>query len=216
MSEALVLRGVLAGYGQHTVLQDLSIEFPHASVTVVLGPGGSGKSTLLHVIEGSASELWRGGEVPRVRAWRLPQPSRTSERATPRAELALARASVEAWLAARPNLLPESQHVALFASERALVRVDRILSADAEILLLDEPDDRLDEPACRALTTILRALARQGSTIIVVTHNLALVQQVADHVVLLVDGVKLDEGEPTRVRSQPASPRVRDFFTWGT
>jgi ABC-type multidrug transport system ATPase subunit len=217
MSEALVVRDVQAGYGRRTVLCDLAVEFPRASVSAVLGPGGSGKSTLLRMLAGISSELWSSGEIPRLSAWLLPQPTRTSARPdlldTELVERA--RAELELWLAANPTVLSPDHREALRASARAVVRASRIVAAEAELLLLDEPDCDLDDRARLALAQLLRALARAGRTIVLVTHNLALVDQVADHLVLLVDGVKLDEGPPARVRAEPASERVRDFFIWG-
>ena len=216
MDGALIIRDVAAGYGPRRVLNDLSAEFPRAAVTVVLGPGGSGKSTLLRVIAGTGADLWWSGELPRTRAWMLAQPERLGEASADPHLVALARVQVELWLDLRPDALATEQRDALFASEVALMRASRILAADADLLLLDEPDASLAPLASFALVSLMRTRAREGATLVLVTHNLALVTWVADHVVLLVDGVKLDEGALTRLRSNPASERVRDFFTWGT
>ncbi|MFO7568030.1 MAG: ATP-binding cassette domain-containing protein [Enhygromyxa sp.] len=216
MREALTVHNVRAGYGQRTVLCGLAAEFPWASVSAVLGPGGSGKSTLLRMLAGATPELWCSGEIPRCEAWLLPQEIRSARR--PELDPGLvtgARAELQAWLAEHPTALTDEHREALQASARALLRVARILAAQAEVLLLDEPDTDLDQPTSFALAELLRSLARAGRTILLVTHNLALVDQVADHLVLLIDGVKLDEGPPARVRAQPASARVRDFFIWG-
>lgn len=212
----LAVRGIRAGYGQRTVVADLSAEFPRASVTVVLGPGGSGKSTLLRVLAGSSPELWSAGEIPRVSALLLPQATRKVGRSEDAALVAAARVVVQAWFAEHSTVLSADHRGALLASSIAVVRVAKIVASEAELVLLDEPDSGLEGPVALALAKLLRALARAGRTIILVTHNLALVDHVADHVLLLIDGVKLDEGPLARVRELPASNRVRDFFIWGT
>jgi ABC-type cobalamin/Fe3+-siderophores transport system ATPase subunit len=211
------LQDVAVGYGDVTILRELSAELPRGAITTVLGPGGSGKSTLLRALEGKTAGLWATGSMPLLPAWRLPQPSRVRGRACEPELLAAARARVEAWLAMHPSALPSAAEQALLHGELGLVRAARVLAArDAELLLLDEPDVHLASAVTRAFAAMLRVLAREGSTIVLVTHDLALVHEISDHLLLLVDGIKLDEGVPTRVHAHPASERVRSFFTWGT
>lgn len=216
MGHVWELRSVVVGYGACTVLHDLSAELPSGAVTTVLGPGGSGKSTLLRALEGTTPELWCSGELPRTRSWRFPQPCRVRGRALERALVTSARDQLEVWLAAHEGALSAALWDALVDSECALVRASRIVTAQAELLLLDEPDVHLDAQASSALAQLLRVRAGEGATVVLVTHDLSLVHRIADHVVLLVDGVKLDEGALPRIRTNPASERVRNFFTWGT
>jgi ABC-type cobalamin/Fe3+-siderophores transport system ATPase subunit len=211
------LQDVAVGYGDVTILRELSAELPRGAITTVLGPGGSGKSTLLRALEGKTAGLWSTGSLPMLPAWRLPQPSRVRGRASEPEQVATARARVEAWLAAHPSALTSAAEHALLHGELGLVRAGRVLAArDAALLLLDEPDVHLASTVMRAFAAMLRVLAREGATIVVVTHDLALVHEISDHLLLLIDGIKLDEGAPTRVHAQPASERVRSFFTWGT
>lgn len=211
------LQDVAVGYGEVPILRSLSAELPRGAVTTVLGPGGSGKSTLLRALEGKTPGLWCRGGMPRLQAWRLPQPSRVRGRAIEPERIAGARERIEPWLAAHPNALTSAAEHALLHSELGLVRAARVLAAhDAEVLLLDEPDVHLGSAVSRAFSAMLRALAREGATIVLVTHDLALVHEISDHLLLLIDGIKLDEGAPMRVRAHPASERVRSFFTWGT
>ncbi len=210
-----MLRGVLAGYGRRTVLWGLCADFPRGRVTAVLGPGGSGKSTLLRVVQGSTPELWCSGEIPRVSSWLLPQPGRFQRVELDERLLVANRLCVERWIATRSGVLTPSIYDALLRDSNGLLRISRILSAGADVLLLDEPDARVDQRVVDVLVAVLRALAGEGTTVVLVTHNLALVDRIADHVLLLVDGLKLDEGSYARVRARPASERVRQFFTWG-
>jgi ABC-type multidrug transport system ATPase subunit len=216
MGEALVLRGVSAGYGARVVVRDLSAELPVAGLTVILGPGGSGKSTLLRLLDGPGPELWWSGEIPRASTWRLSQSTRSDRHlAIDAALFESERAAVGAWLARHPRVLTSSQRAALFDNARVVARLGQILSATADTLLLDEPDAEVPELVRPILVPMLRERAHAGVTVVLVTHNLALAECVADHAVLLVDGVKLDEGPLARLRARPASKRVRDFFTWG-
>lgn len=172
MVEAMILRGGAA---------DLWAEFPRVSVTVVVGPTGSGKSTLLGAIADSRSVSSRSGEINCGRAWLLPQPTRERPPADPRL-VALARVHLDLWLDVHPGVLSAALHDALFASEAAIFRASQILAANADMLLLDEPDALLDPLAGFALAAMLRARAREGSTVVLSTRNFALVARVADHV----------------------------------
>lgn len=224
--ESLRVRGVSAGYGARQVLRGLSLELPRAALTVVLGPGGSGKSTLLHALARlsrertdarSDEEPWAIGELPPIASHRFAQPLQRLDCAALDADaLALAERRVATRLARAPELLTANECAALLGSPAALLRCDEILASAAELLLLDEPDADLDPLAARALGRLVRARAHAGATVVLVTHDLSLVYELADHALLLLDGIKLDEGPLARLLAAPASERVRSFFTWGT
>lgn len=224
------MRGVSAGYGARQVLHGLSAELPRAALTVLLGPGGSGKSTLLHALARLSDDAaraashprhaaapWAVGELPRITSHHVAQPLRRLDEARPAAdELARAELRIVARLARTPALLAADERAALLDSPTALLRCDEILTSAAELLLLDEPDAQLDRLAARAMGRLLRAHAHAGATVVLATHDLSLVHELADHALLLLDGVKLDEGPLARLLAAPASERVRSFFTWGT
>lgn len=215
MNAIVELREVRAGYGARTVIRGLSAALPRQQISVVLGPGGSGKSTLLRVLEGSKGDLWWAGGVPSLDAWRLPQQVRDGPDEIGGPEWDLAVKELEDWLRPRDTLSP-AMWTGLLSSPAVLMRLTMILRARAEVLLLDEPDQSAQASARVALGGIIRRLRGEGHTIVVVTHHLTFAREIADHVVLLIDGEKLDEGPLTRMQAEPASPRVRDFLTWGT
>lgn len=212
MPSVLEMRGVTAGYGEHTVLHGLSARIPRGRITAVLGPGASGKSTLLRVLEGRAAPpAWWTGEVPTLDAWRMPQPRRGVDEL---GDLGLAEMVIQRW-AFRAGVDYTIVRHELLLDPAVLARVSRIVTATAPVLLLDEPDAWVHDRDLSVLILALRDLSMQGRTIVMVTHDLSLARRVADHVLLLVDGHKLDEGPPRRVQTQPSCDRARDFFTWG-
>ncbi|MCA9656329.1 MAG: hypothetical protein H6712_08555 [Myxococcales bacterium] len=212
MEGPLELRNLSAGYGPRTAIRDLSARLPRGRISAVLGPGASGKSTLLRVLEGSTPpDLWWTGEIPSVEAWRLPQPRRGVAELD---DLAEAAEQLERW-ASEAGMDFSVLRQELLTQPAMLARLGRIVASKAELLLLDEPDAGAYDQDLSALTLVLRDLSMRGQTVLLVTHNLGLANRLADHLLLLVDGDKLDEGPPSRVRSNPSCARARDLLTWG-
>jgi ABC-type branched-subunit amino acid transport system ATPase component len=215
MDRFIELEGIYAGYGPRTVIHDLDARFPRHRVTALLGPGASGKSTLLQVLEGVKDDPWSIGSVPALDGWRLPQRSRDGTAKVEADSWDDAVAVLARWLRGRTRLLSPSMWTALLSCPSVLTRLATVLKARAEVLLLDEPDLPAEGAVHAALATVIRRLRGDGHTIVLVTRNLDFARNVADHLVLLVDGKKIDEGPLSRMQREPASARVLEFLTWG-
>ena len=211
------LQQVTAGYGEKTILQDISIDFPPGSVTAVTGPNGCGKSTLLKAAAGLLSitggtvsvpdhrrvaYLPQSRAVPEMTAGRLVLHGRFPWLSWPRRyraeDEALARAAMERLGVAEFADTPLSE---LSGGTRQKIYLAMALAQDADTLLLDEPTSYLDIGHQLQLMSLCRELARDGKAVAVVLHDLPLALGYADRVAVMEEGRLLSLGIPQRVFS---------------
>ena len=236
MSQGLLLRGIEAGYRSRRVLGGVNLEAPRGQITAVLGPNGSGKSTLLKaalgILPSSEGEVSFDGVDLRSlsaaeRAHRLayvPQRTQLSARLTVeqvvemgrfahRGPLALAsqedqRRVASAMVDAGVDMLAGRSFLELSGGERQRVLLARALATGAECLLLDEPTSALDVKQALLLHRVLRRLADEGASVVVVLHDLMEARQHADRALLLQEGVVVSEGMVEEVLEKDLVRRV--------
>lgn len=103
----------------------------------------------------------------------------------------------------------------LSGGQQQRVAIARSLSMEPSIMLFDEPTSALDPELVGEVLTVMRDLAEEGMTMVIVTHEMGFAAQVADKVVFLADGVIEEEGHPREVFDNPSSPRLKNFLsTW--
>lgn len=224
-------RGVTVRYGDLVAVRDVSLDLHAGEITAVMGRNGSGKSSLLWALQGSGpresgSVLVDGTDTAGLRAERrrervglvpqtagdllyldtvggeLDQADRESGRDPGTARTHLDRLAPGIPADRHPRDLSEGQRLALVLAVQ--------LTADPPVLLLDEPTRGLDYPAKASLRVTLRGLARAGRTVVCSTHDVELVAETADRVVVLADGEVVADG-PARevVTASPAfAPQV--------
>ena len=215
----LKLQHLTAGYGEKTILQDISLDFPPGTVTAILGPNGCGKSTLLKAAAGLLP--LSGGEIlapePRVRHIAYLPQSRTVPEMTvrqlvlhgrfpwlgwPRIYRAEDQAAVDDALRrlgiAELANLPLS---ALSGGTRQKCYLAMALAQGADTLLLDEPTSFLDIGCQLDLMTLCRELAAQGKAVAVVLHDLPLALGHGDRVAVLENGHLLALDAPEEIWS---------------
>ena len=215
----LKLQHLTAGYGEKTILHDISLDFPPGTVTAILGPNGCGKSTLLKAAAGLLP--LSGGEVlapePRARHIAYLPQSRTVPEMTVR-QLVLhgrfpwlgwpriyraedqAAADEALWRLGIAELanLPLS---ALSGGTRQKCYLAMALAQGADTLLLDEPTSFLDIGCQLDLMSLCRELADQGKAVAVVLHDLPLALSHGDRVAVLENGHLLALGAPEEIWS---------------
>ena len=215
----LKLRHLTAGYGEKTILHDISLDFPPGTVTAILGPNGCGKSTLLKAAAGLLP--LSGGEIlapePRVRHIAYLPQSRTVPEMTVRQLVLHGRFPWLGWpriyraedqaaadealrrlgIAELANL-PLS---ALSGGTRQKCYLAMALAQGADTLLLDEPTSFLDIGCQLDLMTLCRELADQGKAVAVVLHDLPLALGHGDRVAVLENGHLLALGAPEEIWS---------------
>ncbi|CAN5761078.1 amino acid ABC transporter ATP-binding protein [soil metagenome] len=229
-----------ARYGRLEVLHCVCLAVERGEVVALVGPSGSGKSTVLRVlvgllapsagavrIAGQRIDYSRSASVRAARdrmaivfqAFNLFQnmdvltnvalaPTRIKRR--PRAETeAEARA-----LLARVGLAPKLHAYPdeLSGGQQQRVAIARALALRPEILLLDEVTSALDPELVGEVLAVIQDLAAEGMTMILVSHEMGFVREVADRVVMMDAGRVIEAGPPAQIFDRPAMPRARDFF----
>jgi ABC-type polar amino acid transport system ATPase subunit len=227
-------------FGRHEVLKGVSLSVAKGEVVVILGPSGSGKSTLLRSINGL--ETIEGGRIVvdgvRVHESRetLHQvrqltgmvfqqfnlfPHKTVLRNITMAPVHVRKKPpAEAEEIARVLLqkvgLPDKADVypsKLSGGQQQRVAIARALAMNPKVMLFDEPTSALDPELIKEVLDVMKDLARDGMTMIVVTHEIGFAKEVADRVVFLDDGVKIEEATAERFFSQPVQTRTKLFLS---
>jgi len=227
-------------YGDFKALDDVSLDIHPGQVVAVIGASGSGKSTLCRTInrletiqEGSIEidgELLpeEGRDLTRLRAevgmvfqsFNL-FPHRTvldnitlapiKVRGISRSEAeATARSLLErVGLADQADKRPPQ----LSGGQQQRVAIARALAMDPKIMLFDEPTSALDPEMITEVLDVIKGLAAEGMTMLVVTHEMGFARSVADRVVFMDSGQIVESGAPAEFFSDPATDRARDFLS---
>ena len=101
----------------------------------------------------------------------------------------------------------------LSGGQKQRVAIARALAMNPEVLLFDEPTSALDPQMVGEVLSVMRTLAAEGLTMIVVTHEMAFARDVSSHVVFMADGVICEEGTPADIFENPTNAKTRDFLT---
>ena len=233
------LKGVHKRFGTLAVLEGVDLQVNRGEVVCLIGPSGSGKSTLLRCINGlegySQGDIWVSGErvnrhdksIHRLRT-RVAMvfqrfnlfPHRTALQNVmegpvyvlkhpPKAVRKQAQALLEkVGLAHRMDAYPHE----LSGGQQQRVAIARALAMSPEAILFDEPTSALDPELVGEVLTVMRQLADEGMTMVVVTHEMGFARDVADKVCFLHSGKIVEAGPARTVLSQPQHPRTQDFL----
>ena len=236
----LTVEHLVKGYGENTVLDDVSFSVRPGEVVVVVGPSGCGKSTLLRCInaleptqsgrvrlgnetvayggKGLTSLRQRIGMVfqsyelfphltvlDNVMLAPLKVAKRPKDEVQKEAEALLDRVG----LLAKKNSYPRE----LSGGQKQRVAIVRALCMHPEILLFDEVTAALDPEMVREVLDVMLDLAKQGKTMIIVTHEMAFARDVSSHVVYMADGVICEEGTPADIFEHPQNAKTVEFLS---
>ena len=232
--------GVNKYFGEAHVLRDVDLAIEDREVCVVVGPSGSGKSTLLRCAnrleEIQSGEIRLEGEsisAPNADINRLRQrigmvfqsfnlfPHKTAVEnvtlapmkvrglskgeATERAEQLLDRVGLTAQADSYPSQLSGGQ--------QQRVAIARALAMDPHVMLFDEVTSALDPELVGDVLDVMRTLAKEGMTMMVVTHEMGFAREVGDRVVLMSEGAVVETGEPKRFFADPETDRAKRFLS---
>ena len=239
MAPIIELRHVDKHFGDLHVLKDVSLSVGKGEVVVVIGPSGSGKSTLCRAINrletiDSGEILIEGKPLPRegrelaamraelgmvFQSFNLFAHMSILQNVTlgPVEVLGLSKAEAEqramglldrVGVASQANKVPAQ----LSGGQQQRVAIARSLAMHPKAMLFDEPTSALDPEMINEVLDVMVDLARQGMTMIVVTHEMNFARRVADRVVFMADGAIVEEGAPDAFFDHPQSQRARDFL----
>jgi putative lysine transport system ATP-binding protein len=227
-------------FGKHVVLRDIDFSVSAGDVTCIIGASGSGKSTLLRCLNlletPTTGEILFHGEniadphtnAPAYRAkvgmvfqsfnlfsnmtvldnciiGQTKVLKKNKEEAKKSALAYLDKVGMAPYIHAKPRQLSGGQ--------KQRVAIARALAMEPELLLFDEPTSALDPQMVGEVLDVMKQLAQEGLTMIIVTHEMAFARDVSSHVVYMADGVIEEEGAPAQLFSDPQNPKTKEFLS---
>ena len=227
-------------FGKNEVLKDIDFSVSSGDVTCIIGPSGSGKSTLLRCLNmletPTSGEInYHGTDITDIKV-NVPEYrsrvgmvfqnfnlfnnmtalknctvgqekvlKKSKEEAHEKAMFYLEKVGMAPYINAKPRQLSGGQ--------KQRVAIARALAMEPEILLFDEPTSALDPQMVGEVLEVMRNLAKDGLTMIIVTHEMAFARDVSKHVIFMANGVIVEEGEPKALFENPKDALTRDFLS---
>jgi polar amino acid transport system ATP-binding protein len=239
----VTLRDVRKQFGDHVVVDDVSMEVAPGEVVSIIGPSGAGKSTLLrciNLLERPDSGEITVGDVTIHPETGVSPKDLTSLRRTAgmvfqsfnlfphltvlrnisiAQERVLGRDRKEAEarsreLLARVGLAEKADTYPTRSSggQQQRIAIARALAMEPKVMLFDEPTSALDPELGLDVLEVMRGLASEGMTMIVVTHEMHFAQDVSDRIVVMADGRIIEQGPPSQVLTAPSNERTKRFL----
>lgn len=241
MSEPVIeVRHLSKSFGTHVVLRDVDFTVNPGDVTCIIGASGSGKSTLLRCINlletpTNGKVLFHGNDITAkgsdpcayrakvgmvFQSFNLFNNMTVLDNCTAGLRYVLHMDKEAAERTALDNLEKVGMAPYIHAKPRQLsggqkqrVAIARALAMQPEVLLFDEPTSALDPQMVGEVLAVMRQLAKEGLTMLVVTHEMAFARDVSTHVVYMADGVICEEGTPADIFERPQNPKTVEFLS---
>ena len=238
--EILKINHLSKSFGSHEVLRDIDFTVRRGDVTSIIGASGSGKSTLLRCINlletptsgeilfhgknvlsrGVNPASYRAGVGMVFQSFNLFNNMTVLENCMV-GHIKVRRSSKQQ---ARETALRHLQNVGMLpyinakprqlsGGQKQRVAIARALAMEPEVLLFDEPTSALDPEMVGEVLSVMRTLAEAGTTMLVVTHEMAFARDVSNHVVYMNQGVICEQGAPAQLFSDPQQPETREFLS---
>ena len=239
MEGVIEIRGLHKAFGSHEVLRGVDFTANKGEATCIIGSSGSGKSTLLRCINlletpDAGRILYHGEDIlsghvnmaqyharvgmvfqqfnlfgnmdvlSNCMTGQMKVLHRSREESEENARKYLRKVGMEAYVSAKPRQLSGGQ--------KQRVAIARTLAMDPEVILFDEPTSALDPEMVGEVLLVMQDLAREGMTMLVVTHEMGFARAVASKVVFMDQGVICEQGSPAQVLEHPETERLRAFL----
>ena len=240
MENVIDIRHLRKSFGAHEVLKDIDFSVGKGEVACIIGSSGSGKSTLLRCINlletpDAGEILFHGKNVlsgdvslgnyharvgmvfqqfnlfnnmtvlKNCMVGQMKVLKRSAEESRENALKYLQRVGMEPFINAKPRQLSGGQ--------KQRVAIARALAMDPEVLLFDEPTSALDPEMVGEVLEVMKALAREGMTMVVVTHEMGFAREVADRVMFMDEGKVMEETTPENLFGTPQTQRAQEFLS---
>ncbi|MFK4566035.1 amino acid ABC transporter ATP-binding protein [Enterococcus sp. UD-01] len=239
MAEKILVEHLVKKYGEHTVLNDINVSIREGDVVCIIGPSGSGKSTFLRCLnqleEATSGDIIIDGANLTDKSTNINKirqhigmvfqhfnlfPHLSIMENIVLAPTDLGRLSKEeakekalklldsVGLADKKDSYPES----LSGGQKQRVAIARALAMNPDIMLFDEPTSALDPEMVGDVLNVMKKLAKQGMTMVIVTHEMGFAKEVANRVMFIDDGNFLEDGTPEQIFGNPQNERTKDFL----
>lgn len=240
MEPIIEIKHLSKAFGDHVVLKDINFKVNKGDVTCIIGASGSGKSTMLRCINlletPSGGDVLYHGESVLAKGYKLDTYrsqvgmcfqsfnlfnnmtvlenciigqvkvlKKSREEAKENALMYLQKVGMAEYINARPDQISGGQ--------KQRVAIARALAMEPEVLLFDEPTSALDPEMVNEVLTVMQDLAKEGMTMIVVTHEMDFAKQVSNRVIFMEDGLIAEEGSPEEVFEHPKNERTKEFLS---
>ena len=234
------VKDLVKNFGDVHVLKGISTDIAPGEVVSIIGPSGSGKSTFLRCLnrleEPTSGQIFFKGEDIMKAGKKLPQyrqkigmvfqnfnvfPHMTvlenitltpvlelkvpQSQATEQAEALLARVG----LLDKKDVYPRQ----LSGGQKQRLAIVRALAMEPDVMLFDEPTSALDPEMVKEVLNVIEDLAKEGMTILNVTHEMGFARQVSDRILFIDEGIIQEQGDPESFFSSPTSPRAKEFLS---
>ena len=226
-------------YGQNEVLKGINAKFYEGDVVCIIGPSGSGKSTFLRTL--NLLETITSGKVT-VDGYELSDPKTNLDKARENIGMVFQHFNLFPHMSGRENITFAPVELGKYSQEEAekigmdllekvgladkrdakpdslsggqkqRVAIARSLAMNPDIMLFDEPTSALDPEMVGDVLEVMRDLAEQGMTMLIVTHEMGFARKVANRVIFTDGGQFIEDGTPEQIFDHPKHPRLQDFL----
>lgn len=237
---AIEVNGLNKFFNTNHVLKNIDIRVPFGEVVSIIGASGSGKSTFLRCLNGIESihsgEIYINGvkitdkkvniNIVRQSIGMIFQNFNLFPHMTVMSNITLALQKVKKMSKAESEKLShrllekvgleekaDSYPIQLSGGQQQRVAIARALAMNPRVMMFDEPTSALDPETVNDVLDVMKELAREGMTMMVVTHEMGFAREVADRVVYIDEGRIIEDGKPEDIFYNPKNPRLRDFLS---
>ncbi|MDR3157092.1 MAG: amino acid ABC transporter ATP-binding protein [Lactobacillales bacterium] len=234
------VEGLAKSFGKHEVLKDIDVTIHEGEVVVVIGPSGSGKSTFLRTLNlletpTKGAVKFEGIDITnskvdifklREKMGMVFQQFNLFPHLTVLKNLVLAPMKVKGILKEEAEKIAEQLLLKVGLSEKSesfpqslsggqqqRIAIARALAMQPDVMLFDEPTSALDPEMVGEVLTVMQDLAREGMSMVIVTHEMGFAKEVANRVIFMADGMIVEEGTPTEIFEIPKQERTKDFLS---
>ncbi|EOT46934.1 MULTISPECIES: amino acid ABC transporter ATP-binding protein [Enterococcus] len=239
MAEKILVEHLVKQYGDNTVLNDINVSIKEGEVVCIIGPSGSGKSTFLRclnrleepssgdIIVDGAHLMDKNTDINMVRQHIgmvfqhfnlfphlsimeniILAPTDLKKLNKAEAEKKAIKLLETVGLADKKDAYPDN----LSGGQKQRVAIARALAMNPDIMLFDEPTSALDPEMVGDVLNVMKKLAKQGMTMVIVTHEMGFAKEVANRVMFIDGGNFLEDGTPDQIFNHPQNERTKDFL----
>ncbi len=234
----LEIKNIKKTYGENEVLKDISLDVKNGEVVVIIGPSGSGKSTFLRCINrletaDAGSVKFNGEEVTASNIQKVRKemgmvfqhfnlfphytvyqnivlgPKKTRKISKAEQDEMVKDLLTKVALPTKAQAMPSE----LSGGQKQRIAIARAMAMKPQCILFDEPTSALDPELIGEVLQVMKGLANEGMTMVVVTHEMGFAREVADRVVVMADGYVIEQGTPEEVFDNPKEERTQKFLS---